>query len=85
MTQFRLVIGVEENSRVRVEAEVDPQAIFTTANTVERATIRAIVLPLGKKCGKCGKDNHSKAVCKSTDKRDSSKHRPKVKGEKDIS
>ena len=37
----------------------------------------------GKKCGKCGKENHFKAVCKSsTDRRDSSKHRPRVKGKK---
>ena len=48
MTQFRLIIGVEENSKVRVEAGVDPQAIFTTVNTVERATTRATVLLLGK-------------------------------------
>ena len=39
----------------------------------------------GKKCGKCGKDNHFKAVCKSGTseyKRDSSKHRPRAKGSK---
>ena len=48
MTQFRLTIGEEANSRVRVKAGVDPQAIFTTVNTVERATTRAIVLLLGK-------------------------------------
>ena len=48
MTQFQLIIGVEENLRVRVKAEVDPQAIFTTANIMERATTRAIVLSLGK-------------------------------------
>ena len=35
-----------------------------------------------KKCGKCGKDNHFKAVCKSTDRSDNSKHRPKAKGKK---
>ena len=37
----------------------------------------------GKKCSKCGKDNHFKAVCKSGSseyKRDSSRHRPKSKG-----
>ena len=42
----------------------------------------------GKKCGKCGKENHFKAVCKSgfgLDKRDSSKHRPRAKGKKEIS
>ena len=48
MTQFRLTIGVEENLRVKVEAGEDPQAIFTTINTMERATTRAIVLLLGK-------------------------------------
>ena len=48
MTQFRQTIGVEENFRVKAEAGVDPQAIFTTVSTVERATIRAIVLLLGK-------------------------------------
>ena len=39
----------------------------------------------GKKRGKCGKENHFKAVCKSgfgSDKRDSSKHRPRAKGKK---
>ena len=37
----------------------------------------------GKKCGKCGKENHFKAVCKSSDyKRDSSKHRSRTKGSK---
>ena len=40
----------------------------------------------GKKCGKCGKENHFKAVCKSGTSeykhRDSSKHRPKGKGSK---
>ena len=38
----------------------------------------------GKKFQKCGKDNHFKVVCKSgsSDKRDSSKHRPKGKGKK---
>ena len=36
----------------------------------------------GKKCGKCGKDTHFKAVCKSTEKRDTNKHRPKGKGKK---
>ena len=38
-----------------------------------------------KKCGKCGKENHFKAVCKSgsgLDKRDNSKHRPRAKGKK---
>ena len=36
-----------------------------------------------KKCGKCGKENHFNAVCKSSsDRRDSSKHRPKAKGKK---
>ena len=37
----------------------------------------------GKKCSKCRKDNHFKAVCKSGSseyKRDSSHHRPKSKG-----
>ena len=33
---------------MRVKAEVDPQVIFAAANTVERATTRAIVLPLVK-------------------------------------
>ena len=47
MTQFRL-IGVEENLKVRVKAEVDPPIIFAIANIVERATTKAIVLPLGK-------------------------------------
>ena len=42
MTQFRPIIGVEENLRVRVEAGVDPQAIFATINTVERATTRQL-------------------------------------------
>ena len=37
----------------------------------------------GKKCRKCGKENHFKAVCKSSsDRRDSSKHRPRMKGKK---
>ena len=37
----------------------------------------------GKKCGKCGKENHFKAVCKSSsDRIDSSKHRPRMKGKK---
>ena len=49
MTHFKLIIGVEENLRVKVEAGVDPQAIFTTVNTVERATTRVIVLLLEKK------------------------------------
>ena len=36
-----------------------------------------------KKCGKCGKENHFKAVCtSSSDRRDSSKHRPRMKGKK---
>ena len=49
MTQFRLItIGVEENLRVKFKTGVDPQAIFATVSTVERATIRAIVLLLGK-------------------------------------
>ena len=30
-----------------------------------RATIKAIVLPYGIKCQKCGKDNHIKAMCAS--------------------
>ena len=47
MTQFRL-LGVEENLEVRVEAEVDPLVAFRIANIVERATTKAIILPLGK-------------------------------------
>ena len=35
-----------------------------------------------KKCQNCGMDNHFKAVCKSSDKCDSSKHRPKGKWKK---
>ena len=48
-----------------------------------RATTKEIVLHLVRSVGKCGKDNHFKAVCKSaafSDRKDSSKHRPKAKG-----
>ena len=82
-TQSRL-IGVEENLEARVKAEVDPLVIFKTANTVEKVTTKVIVLPLGKKCGKCGKDNHFKLSVNPQKKRDhdSSKHIPKGKGKK---
>ena len=38
----------------------------------------------GKKCLKCGRDNHFKSVCKSenSNARDSSRSRPKKKGHK---
>ena len=49
MTQFSLIIiGVEENLEVKVEAGVDPQAIFAIVSTVGKATTKVIVLPLGR-------------------------------------
>ena len=47
---------------------------------VEKCTAKD-VLPMGKSVKKCGRDNHFKSVCRSNDKHDSSRSRPK-KGQK---
>ena len=48
-----------------------------TGNTVVKAMIEAIVLPMANRCMKCGKKNHFKSVCKNNDKCDQSCSRPK--------
>ena len=79
-TQSRL-IGVEENLEARVKAEVDPLVIFKTANTVVKATTKAIVLPLERNVVNVAKTTISKlSVNPQKRDHDSSKHRPKGKG-----
>ena len=84
MTQFKLIIGVEENLRVRIEAEVDHQAIFTTANTVERATTRAIVLLLGKSVVNVAKTITSRLSVNPQIREIAANTCPKQKGKRDF-
>ena len=80
-----MVLEVEENSGAKARAVVDHPVRFAIVSIVGKLTIEETVQHLARKCGKCGKENHFKAVCKSgfgSDKRDSSKHRPRAKGSK---
>ena len=83
--QIALEVGEEINFEVKARAEAGQAVRSEIANIVGNLTIEAIAPHMGKKCSKCGKENHFKVVCKSGTseyKRDNSKHRPKGKGKK---
>ena len=86
MMQYRpIALGVEENSEARARAVVDQPVPICNCKYCGKSHNKGNCPAFGKKCGKCGKDNHFKAVCKSGSseyKRDNSRHRPKTKGSK---
>ena len=60
--------GVETNQEInQVMVEIAQVAVVIRhVNIVENPTIEATVLPYGKKCQKCSRDNHFKSVCRSS-------------------
>ena len=83
MTKFRL-IGVEENSGVKVKAEVNPLVVFIIANIVEKATTKAIVLPLGKSVVNVAKTTISRLYVNPQIKEIAANIDPKQRGKRDF-
>ena len=75
MTLYRLIIEAEANLGVRARSS----SSIKNCNYCGISHNRGNCPAYGKRCQKCGKENHFKSVCKSgsLDKRDHSKPRGK--------
>ena len=80
MTLFKPT-EVEANLEVKAKDEPNHQVLFSNCKYCGKSHSRGNCPAYGKKCQKCGKENHFKSVCKSGNSRDHSKPRGK-KGKK---